>query len=124
VFQSARYAPRIDCADAPKAGPPPAPAIDPGPAIAITPATAPDCSFLSPFRATARWDAGNPTLAHVEVWVGMPGGKRTLWAGGAERSESSTGQWATPGMTFTLIDPATQQTLARTEIARIACPAH
>ena len=124
VFQSARYAPRSDCTDAPKAGPPPAPEIGAGPTIAVNPAAASDCGFLSPISATARWDAGNPALAHVEVWITVPGERPKLWAGGAQRFEYSTGQWAIPGMTFALVDPVTQETLARTQIARIACPVH
>ena len=83
-----------------------------------------DCGFLSPFSATARWDAGNPALAYVEAWIAAPGGKAKPWTGGEERSEYSTTQWAVPGMAFALVDPVTQATLARTEIARIACPAH
>ena len=94
----------------------------PGPAIAVAPAAASDCDFLSPFRATARWDAGNPALSYVEAWIAAPGAKSKPWTGGAERSEYSTAQWATPGMAFVLIDPVTQKALARTEIARIACP--
>ncbi len=122
VFQSARYAPRTDCTDIPPASAPPAPEIGPGPAIAVAPAAASDCDFLSPFRATARWDAGNPALSYVEAWIAAPGAKSKPWTGGAERSEYSTAQWATPGMAFVLIDPVTQKALARTEIARIACP--
>jgi hypothetical protein len=124
VFQSARYAPSADCADVPKAGAPAAPAIGTGPTIAVAPAAASDCDFLAPIRATARWDAGDPALARVEVWITTPGDKPKLWAAGEERFEYSTGPWAIPGMTFTLVDPVTQQTLARTEIVRIACPAH
>jgi hypothetical protein len=124
VFQSARYAPRSDCADVPGTGAPPAPEIGPGPVIAVAPAAASDCDFLSPFSATARWDAGNPALAYVEAWIAAPGGKAKPWTGGEERSEYSTTQWAVPGMAFLLIDPVTQQPLARTEIARIACPVH
>jgi len=124
VFQSARYVPRTDCAEIPPAGAPAAPEIGPGPAIAVAPASASDCDFLSPLRATARWDAGNPALAYVEAWIAPPGGKPQPWTGGAERSQYSTAQWAVPGMAFVLIDPTTQQPLARTEIARIACPVH
>jgi hypothetical protein len=124
VFQSARYAPRSECADVPDAGPPPAPEVGAGPAIAVAPAAASDCDFLAPMRATARWDAGNPALAFVEVWITPPGEKPKLWVGGKERFEHSTGPWASPGMAFELVDPLTQETLARTEIARIACPVH
>jgi hypothetical protein len=124
VFQSARYAPRTDCTDVAGEGAPPAPEVGAGPAIAVAPAAASDCEFLSPISATARWDAGNPALERVEVWITPPGDKPKLWAAGADRFESSTGQWAIAGMTFTLIDPVTQETLARTEIARVACPVH
>ena len=86
VFQSARYAPRTDCTDIPPASAPPAPEIGPGPAIAVAPAAASDCDFLSPFRATARWDAGNPALSYVEAWIAAPGAKSKPWTGGAERS--------------------------------------
>lgn len=123
VFQSARYAPRSDCTDVPKAGAPPAPEIGAGPVIAVAPAAAPDCDYLSPIAVTARWDAGNPALSRVDVWITAPGDKPKLWAAGAERFESSTSQWAIPGMSFALVDPLTQETLARTEIVRIACPA-
>jgi hypothetical protein len=124
VFQSARYAPRTGCRDIPPAGAPPAPEIGPGPAIAVAPAAASDCKFLAPIRATARWDAGNPALAYVEAWIATPGAKARPWVGGEQRSEHSTAQWAMPGMAFLLVDPVTQETLARTEIARIACPVH
>jgi hypothetical protein len=124
VFQSARYTPRTDCTDVPAAGAPQAPQVGPGPAIAVAPAAASDCDFLSPLRATARWDAGNPALAYVEAWIAAPGGKPKPWTGGEERSQFSTAQWAVPGMSFILMDPATRQPLARTEIARIACPVH
>jgi hypothetical protein len=124
VFQSARYAPRTECAGVPKDAAPPAPDIGPGPTIAVAPASASDCDFLAPIRATARWDAGNPELALVQIWITAPGNKPKLWAAGEERSESSTDAWALPGMTFALVDPVTQETLARTEIARVACPAH
>jgi hypothetical protein len=124
VFQSARYAPRNDCVDVAKEGPPPAPPIGAGPSIAVAPAAASDCSFLSPVMATVHWDAGNPALERVEVWITVPGGKPKIWAAGKARDESSTGQWAIAGIAFTLIDPVTQESLAHTEIARIACPVH
>ncbi len=124
VFQSARYAPRTDCSDVPKEDVPSAPSVGTGPAIAVAPAAGSDCGFLSPIAATARWDAGNPALEEVEVWITAPGEKPKLWARGEQRGENSTGQWAIPGMAFALVDPVTQATLARTEIARIACPAH
>ena len=124
VFQSARYAPRTGCADVPADSAPPPPAVGAGPAIAIAPAAASDCDFLAPITATARWDAGNPALESVEVWITTQGTRPKPWSRGADRWQDSTGRWARPGMTFSLIDPVTQKTLARTEIARIACPVH
>jgi hypothetical protein len=124
VFQSARYAPRSDCTDVPNAGPPPAPAIGAGPTIAVAPAEAAACDFLSPIAATVRWDAGNPALARVEVWITMPNDRPKLWASGNQQGEQSTAPWAVPGMAFALVDPVTQETLAHTEIRRIDCLAH
>ena len=124
VFQSARFPPRTDCGAESAAADVAAAATEAAdvPSISVTPATSSDCGFLSPMVATVRWNAGNPALRRAEIWLTPIGGALQPWISGSDRGEGKTGVWALPGMKFVLVDPATMQHLAETEIGKIPCP--
>ena len=123
VFQSARYAPRSDCTDVPGMARRPRQRSAPDPR---SPSRRQPRPIVISSRHLARPRAGMPATPR---WLRRSLDRRARGQvqtvdrrRGAFRV--STTQWATPGMAFVLIDPVTQKALARTEIARIACPVH
>jgi len=124
VFQAARFAPRTDCAAGETTAMATPNTSSDAPSIEIDPASSSTCWFLSPITATVRWNAKIPSLRRAEVWIAPGGGKLQPWTGGGQRDEARTGPWAAPGMQFVLVDPATKEHLAATEIAAVPCPLH
>jgi hypothetical protein len=124
VFQSAYFAARSECANPARRRSADDPAHQGISAswIDVEPKSAYSCSFLSPLIASIRWDASKDAAARTEVWITPLGREPQPWTGGASRGHDETGQWATPGMKFTLIDSTTKRHLAETEIVAQACP--
>ncbi len=69
-------------------------------------------------QTTLTWTA--PNSAAVQIRVGSPTG--TLFADGGQSGSVATGPWASPGMSFYLIDAATQQQIASTTIQDPSAP--
>jgi trimeric autotransporter adhesin len=69
---------------------------------------------------TVNWSA--PNSSSVQIFVAPPGGQRQLFADGGPTGTTATGAWASPGMTFYLVDASTQAGLASLTLTAAALP--
>jgi trimeric autotransporter adhesin len=67
---------------------------------------------------TLNWSA--PNSSSVQVFVNSPGGQRRLFADGGSTGATATGHWASPGMTFHLVDAPTQADIASVTLTSAA----
>jgi hypothetical protein len=85
--------------------------LEAGPSATLT--ANPDPLPAGTAVTTLSWNA--PGSSSVEVRAGAPNG--TLFALGGPAGSAPTGNWASPGLTFYLLDPTTQEVLAQLTLA-------